>query len=150
MGIQKKLTQIVASFFGAGYLPLCPGTWASVIGVVLAWFLADTLVYWTVLFCLAGFWACRGAREAFGSKDPGAFVMDEVCGMMLAVLWLPRTLVLYAVAFILFRLFDIWKPWPISRIQASVRPWSIMGDDLLAGFFANLVLCGMLAAYVRF
>ena len=150
MGIQKKLTQIVASFFGVGYLPLCPGTWASAAGVVLAWFLADMLVYWAVLCCLAGFWACRGARETFDSKDPGAFVMDEVCGMMLSVLWLPRTLVLYAAAFVLFRLLDIWKPWPISRIQASVRPWSIMGDDLLAGVFANLLLCSFIAVSGRF
>ncbi len=145
----KKLTLAVASFLGVGYLPKCPGTWASGIAVVLAWFLPGSLVYWTICFSLAGLWACLGAREAFGADDPGAFVMDEVCGMMLAVLWLPRTLILYAVAFALFRLFDIWKPWPISRIQKSKRSWSIMGDDLLAGVFANLVLCAVLAVLVR-
>jgi len=148
--VAKKLTLAVASFFGVGYLPRCPGTWASAAAVVLAWFLGSTLIYWTVFFCIAGLWACVGAREAFGAEDPGAFVMDEVCGMMLAVLWLPRTLVLYAAAFVLFRLFDIWKPWPISKIQASKGSWSIMGDDLLAGVFANLLLSSVLAVSGKF
>lgn len=143
--MRDHLTRWVATFFGVGLLPACPGTWGSAAGLAVAYAAGDGLAIWTVFFCLAGLWACRGARRAFGSDDPGAFVMDEVCGMMLAVLWLPRTPAIYAGAFALFRLLDVRKPWLIGRIQASPHPWSIMGDDLLAGLFANLLLQAVVA-----
>ena len=65
--------------------------------------------------------------------------------MLLSVLWLPKSLPFYAAAFFLFRLFDIWKPWPIRWIQASPHATSIMWDDLLAGVFANIFIHGFLA-----
>ena len=142
----KNLSKYAASFFGIGFLPVGPGTWGSAAGAVIAWYSGEALLTISILFMAAGFWAATRAEQDFGSKDPGAFVMDEVCGMMLTVLWLPRVLWLYAAGFALFRLLDIWKPWPISKIQASTQPWSVMGDDLLAGVFANLILRGVLLA----
>ena len=89
---------------------------------------------------MLGFLVCRPSQAVFHSKDPSSFVMDEVCGMMLSVLWLPKSLLWYAVAFGLFRLLDVTKPWPIRVIQRSSHPFMIMADDLLAGVFTNLIL----------
>ena len=67
-------------------------------------------------------------------------MLDEVCGMMATVLWLPKTLPVFIAAFLLFRLLDIWKPWPISWLQDQKHPFSIMHDDLAAGLLGNLIL----------
>jgi phosphatidylglycerophosphatase A len=146
----QGLTRVVATFFGIGYLPLAPGTWASAAGAALCWYVfpEDQLPYWTLFFTAMGLWACLPSRVAFRSEDPKQFVMDEVCGVMISVLWIPMSAANYVSAFLLFRLFDVWKPWPISRLQASAHPWSIMGDDLLAGVFANLILQGFLRVHV--
>lgn len=138
--INKKIVKIIATFFGVGFIPIVPATWASVVAAVLAWFLYGGLIYWTAGFSLAGLWVCREAQEVFRSKDPKPFVTDEVCGMMLSVLWLPKNVSFYFWAFVLFRILDIWKPWPISKIDKSDRPWCIMWDDLAAGIFTNLIL----------
>ena len=137
---RRGLTTVVATFFGVGYFPIWPATLASFLGAVLAWFAYDNLLFWCVGLSLAGFWACIDARAALGADDPGPFVMDEVCGMALSVLWIPKTGVFFAAAFLLFRFFDAVKPWPISVIQNNKHSWSIMGDDLLAGVFTNLLL----------
>ena len=141
----QAVTRIIATFCGVGYIPFIPATWASAITVVLAWFLSDSwLVYIGVLFTAAGLGVCRESRTVFRSEDPKEFVMDEVCGMILSVLWLPKSIPLSIAAFALFRILDAWKPWPISRVQNSKHPWSIMGDDLLAGLFTNLILRGVI------
>ena len=137
----QNLVKMVATFFGVGFIPMIPATWASAVAAVLAWFFPESwLIVLLTVFSVAGLLICRPAQTALNSKDPKAFVMDEVCGMMLSVLWLPKSMSLYFCAFILFRVLDVWKPWPISRIQASRHPSSIMWDDLLAGVAANLIL----------
>lgn len=134
------LIKMVATVLGVGYLPLAPGTWASALAVVFAWYSTGCPICWFLGFSAVGLWACAPARKVFGKEDPSQFVMDEVCGMLLSVLWLPRTVAVYGAAFLLFRLFDVWKPGPVRSVQNSPHPWSIMLDDLLAGVFANLVL----------
>ena len=136
----KTLTKWIASFFYVGYMPVAPGTCGSLAGILWAWVFHDQLLFWTAAFCVLGFLACRPSQTIFQSKDPSRFVMDEVCGMMLSVLWLPKSLLWYVVAFLFFRLFDVVKPWPISAIQRNSHPFMIMIDDLLAGVFANLVI----------
>ncbi|OGW80582.1 MAG: hypothetical protein A3C47_01000 [Omnitrophica bacterium RIFCSPHIGHO2_02_FULL_51_18] len=136
----RTFVKVIATFFGVGFIPIVPATWASAVAVVLAWFLSGGLFYWFVAFSVAGLWACRPAVDVFQSKDPKPFVMDEVCGMMVSVLWLPKNVTVFLAAFFLFRVLDVWKPWPISRIQESKHPWSIMWDDLAAGLLANLIL----------
>ena len=83
---------------------------------------------------------CKRAEEVFNAKDPGCFVLDEVVGMMVSVLWLPKNLLLYVAGFILFRVLDVWKPGPIGWIQNTKTPHSIMWDDLAAGAVVNVVL----------
>jgi phosphatidylglycerophosphatase A len=130
----------IATFFGVGFLPLAPGTWASALALGLAWILPGPLAAWLALFCVAGFLVCRPSQKIFASADPKQFVMDEVCGMMLSVLWIPKDVRFFFLAFVFFRALDIWKPWPISRIQESTHASSILWDDLAAGLIANLIL----------
>ncbi len=99
-----------------------------------------SLVAWFLFFCVAGFWVCRASQKVFGTQDPKQFVMDEVCGMMLSVLWIPKEPGFFLIAFLLFRALDIWKPWPISKIQKNRHPSAILWDDLAAGLIANLIL----------
>ena len=138
------LVKITATFFGAGYSPWAPGTMGSLAGIMIAWFVGPSAYLYLAVFAALGFLVCPASVRVFNSTDPSMFVMDEVCGVMIAALLVPRTIAFYAGAFILFRLFDIAKPWPISIIQKSKRPSAIMWDDVLAGVFANLVLRGIL------
>ena len=100
-------------FFGLGFVGDWPGggSWASLIALLPAWFLPfNVLLALTALFSLAGLLFCRSVVREFQNEDPAWFVWDEVCGMMLSVLWAPKTFAFYALALALFRLFDIWKP----------------------------------------
>ncbi len=149
--MRKAWTRIIATFFGVGCIPLVPATWASAIATVLAWYLGEPLIYPVLaVFTISGFWACHAAKEVFESDDPKPFVMDEVCGMMLGVLWLPRNAYLYLAAFILFRILDAWKPWPISKIDESHRPSCILWDDIAAGVLTNVILQIAVRTFARF
>lgn len=136
----KNIVKVLATFFYVGFLPIAPGTWATLAGLPIAWFFNDKLIWLTIIFSLIGLVICKPAEEAFNAKDPSCFVLDEVAGMMVSVLWLPKNLILYGVAFIFFRILDISKPGPIRTIQNSGTPLSIMWDDLLAGAFVNIFL----------
>lgn len=136
-----RLVKMIGTFFYVGHLPWAPGTWGSLAGLLIAWFSPEpsrTLLL--VFMCIAGFYACPRAVAAYQAKDPSVFVMDEVCGMMLGILWLPRSVWVALVGFLLFRFFDVVKPWPISWIQKKDHPSCILWDDLLAGAFTNAVL----------
>ncbi len=132
--------KFLASFFYIGYLPVMPGTWGSATGALLAWFFNEGLVWQVTVFSLAGLFISSIAERAFDEKDPSRFVLDEVAGIMISVLWIPKKIALFVVAFILFRIFDTMKPWPISMVQKSKMPTAIMWDDLLAGLFVNILL----------
>ena len=138
--ILKGWVKLLATFFYVGYLPIAPGTWATLAGLPIAWFFNENLGWLTVIFSLVGLVICKPAKEVFNAKDPGCFVLDEVAGMMVSVLWLPKNLALYGMAFILFRLLDISKPGLIRKIQNCKASTSIMWDDLLAGAVVNVVL----------
>ena len=135
----NKLCRLISSCLYLGELP-AGGTWGSVVGWVVAWYFPTHDLSLFAALCLLGYSLSLIAEQSFGSKDPSAFVLDEVCGMMLSVLWLPKTVPIFAAAFVLFRAFDIWKPWPISLLQKMKHPFGIMHDDLAAGLFANLLL----------
>ena len=135
----KKLCRVLGSFFYLGALP-AGGTWGSAAGWTIAWIFPAKGFLLLLPFCAMGYALTLVAEESFGSRDPGAFVWDEVCGMMLSVLWLPKNLTVCAAAFALFRVLDIWKPWPISMLQKMKHPFSIMHDDLAAGFASRLEL----------
>ena len=90
----------------------------------------------------AGIWASHRVETVLGRKDPGVIVIDEVAGMMVAVLLLPRTPGVLLCAFLLFRLFDIWKPFPAREAQALRGGFGVVIDDLIAGVYALVLVMG--------
>jgi phosphatidylglycerophosphatase A len=140
-----RLRLAAATGLGLGYAPLAPGTVGSLAGlalVVACWRLGGpwAVLVGAALVTAAGLWAAGPAEARFGRRDPGVVVIDEVAGQMVALLFAspePATLVC---GFILFRIFDIWKPQPVRRAERIPGASGIMLDDLLAGVYANLIL----------
>ena len=133
----------VASVGGAGYAPIASGTLGSLVAAIALWlipFSPTALLATLVVITIVGVWAGSRVERALGAKDPGVIVIDEVAGMFLAVLFLPRTLPVLVSAFFLFRLFDIWKPYPARQIQEFHGGLGVMLDDLIAGAYALAVL----------
>jgi phosphatidylglycerophosphatase A len=150
------MSRAVATLFGAGFLRPAPGTWASAITVVLAVLayeagLALAVPLGCVLATLAGFWAVPAYLRATEGEDPSEVVIDEVAGQLLALsftvlpLWWHGVSGLaleawpgWLVPFLLFRLFDIWKPWLVGRADRMGGATGVMLDDLWAGLFAGV------------
>ena len=104
----------------------------------------SSLGLWAALAAVvgSGIWASHRVEEALGRKDPGVIVIDEVAGMMVAVLLVPRTPGVLLCAFLLFRLFDIWKPFPARESQALRGGLGVVVDDLIAGAYALVLIMG--------
>ena len=136
----KALTRIASSFFFLGYLP-AGGTWGSAAGLLVA-FLAQgpDLPLITAVLTVVGFLFCHPAQGVFGKEDPPQFVLDEVCGMLVSLAWLPLGWPVFVASFLLFRLLDIVKLWPISWLERHTGPSGIMLDDLAAGVLTNLAI----------
>ncbi len=140
-----RLARLVAGVGGIGAAPVAPGTVASLAAVLAALPLLAVghvaLLLGFVLVSACGWLACRHSGAA--DTDPGWIVIDEVAGQFLAVAALPRPgMAGAAAAFLLFRLFDILKPWPASAVDRRRDATGIMGDDVVAGGMAALVLLG--------
>ena len=139
--MKKNVSRILATFFGVGLFPVAPGTVASAVTVLGYQFLLRGLprplfvLMWAVLF-FAGAAAAAVHAVELGRPDPGRIVVDEVCGQLVAVAFLPPRWEALAVSFILFRVFDIIKPWPIRKLERIPGGWGIMADDLGAGLAA--------------
>lgn len=157
------MSRAVAIFFGVGLLRPAPGTWGSLVAVLLGWAIDaylgfPALVLAMLLATAAGFWAVgRELRDRPGD-DPSEFVIDEVAGQLLALIFvavafwwrgfegfLPYPAPVAAFAF--FRLFDIWKPWLVGRADRRHDAAGVMLDDLWAGLFAGIASVLAAAAY---
>jgi phosphatidylglycerophosphatase A len=142
---------VLASGLGAGLLPVAPGSWGSLAALPLAWAIhalwgAPGLAAGAALVFLAGWWASAAVVRAGAAKDPAWIVIDEVAGQWLALLPAPLDPVAYGLAFLLFRLFDIWKPWPVRLADRRVGGGlGVMLDDALAAAYAALTLAAALA-----
>ena len=139
----QRLAVLVATGFGAGRVPVAPGTAGSLVGLALCLALASSplgpsaIAAVTAVVCVAGFPICGYAARCLGESDPSIVVWDEVAGMMVALVAVPPGWHWWAVAFALFRALDVLKPWPIGRLDARVGGGAgIMLDDLVAGAFA--------------
>ena len=163
--------------FGVGYLPLAPGTWGSMVGVgiyllceqivsgittnlafkgwtnlhINSWIHAGNLILF-LLFCLLGIWAANRATVLFKNKDPQQAVVDEVIGQLITFLFVPFLVSWHFVlaGFILFRLFDIWKPYPIDSLQNLPAGIGVCADDILAGVYAGTCLALIYAVSFSF
>lgn len=143
-----------ASVFGVGFLNPGPGTWGSAAALPLAWAIHQLGGFWLLLFAtvivfLVGFVVVRRLTAGEAHSDPGWIVIDEVAGQWVALFPVSYGAMMmsvdvarlwpgWIVAFVLFRLFDIRKPWLVGRADRMGGPWGVMMDDVVAGIFAAL------------
>lgn len=161
----KDYLALAIATCGVGYLPLAPGTWGSLLAVLSFWlaegsllghpidtpdtispsvFLVGQLIAIGVI-TLLGIWAASRTEQILNAKDPGKVVIDEVAGQLIALLPLPLSGIGYApvmvlIAFLLFRFFDIVKPYPARKMESLRGGLGIMADDLVAGAYAAIIV----------
>jgi phosphatidylglycerophosphatase A len=142
----KLVALAIATAGGAGFAPVAPGTFGSAVGLAI-FFLTRHWPLWTQLtgvlvVSVVGIWACGEAARHFQRHDPGQAVVDEVAGQWLSCLATVAAAGTAGLvtAFVLFRAFDIVKPWPVRRFESLPSGLGIMADDLAAGVYANIVL----------
>jgi phosphatidylglycerophosphatase A len=137
---------LVATGCGIGLLPLMPGTWASLAALPCAWAIRSVggiaaLAAAVVIAFAPGWWAAARVATESGQHDPGFIVIDEIAAQWLVLLIAPLDWRWYAAAFLLFRLFDISKPWPARLVEQRVASGlGIMLDDIVAALYALLLL----------
>lgn len=122
---------------------MMPGTFGSICAVAIYYFLGGSqfqLLLFTLLMMLIGFLVCSPAEKIFSKKDAPCIVIDEVAGMLLSLLFLPFNPKLILIGFLLFRLLDTLKPYPAGKIQELKGGVAIMGDDIVAGLYTNIIL----------
>jgi len=138
------LHKLIATYFFVGYLPKAPGTWGSLFALPLAWFLNKlNLTYYVAILLFitsVGIWASYKTASELGNEDPDEVVIDEVAGILVTFLFVKPTFLSLLLGFILFRLVDITKPFPIKKIEKIPYGVGIMVDDLLAGVYTGLIL----------
>lgn len=142
--LRGKAALVLATWFGAGLVPRAPGTAGTLAGLPLVLIikcfgsLYEALVLF--VFVLLAVWAAERGYRLLGREDPPEVVIDEVAGYLLALFLLPASWLTISLGFLLFRIFDIWKPFPIKRLEAVRGGLGIVLDDLVAGIYANLVM----------
>jgi phosphatidylglycerophosphatase A len=142
VGTLRDPVHFIAFGFGAGLAPRAPGTFGSLVGLLAAWWLFELPLPWRVAVVLAvigaGIFICGESARRLNRHDDQRIVLDEIAGVLLTSLAVvERSLFAIALVFVLFRLFDIWKPWPIRDVDHSLRGGlGIMLDDLIAAFYA--------------
>ena len=145
MSAMKDPVLVLALGFGAGLSRFAPGTFGTLVAVPLFWIMQPLPILYYSLITLAlfavGIALCGAAAQKLGVHDHPGIVWDEIVGYLITMLMAPAGIVWIIAGFVLFRLFDIWKPWPIAWLDAKVSGGlGIMVDDVLAGIYAALVL----------
>ena len=144
----KFLFNLISTFFYLGRLPKAPGTWGS-IGALFVWILIpESLLFrftLLVITLIIGFIACEFSLQQIDDPDPSYIVIDEVVGLWIALLFVPKTIFFFLLGFVLFRLFDILKPSFIYSAQFLKGSLGVMLDDILAGLLVMLILWGVMA-----
>ncbi len=141
--MRRLMVYGIGTGLGAGYSPIAPGTAGSLLALILFGLLPAASVVWLLISGIVFFVGVKISTliECDKGEDPSLVVIDEIVGQWIALLFLPAyPLMVFVAAFFLFRLFDIWKPYPIDLSQKLNGGWGIMIDDVLAGIYANLVL----------
>ena len=148
------MKRLLTSCFGLGLLPIAPGTWGSlpvmlIFALLVSMSISNNYLLLVMLvLALAGSIVCVGFAPAAiartGKNDPGEVVADEFAGQAVTFMGIatitPSQMIIAAVlGFLLFRLFDIVKPWPIRKLEALPSGWGILADDLLAGVYAAII-----------
>jgi len=140
-----RVAVFIATVAYCGYFPFAPGTVGSAAGLVvylLVWWSHSPLVEVGLIVVLfaAGVWAGTTAERYFGGIDPGPIVIDEVVGMLITLAFIPVGWSGALAAFLLFRIFDVFKPFPAGRLESLHGGFGVMADDAMAAVYANLSL----------
>lgn len=153
LSLLDRLAWLYATGCGIGLAPKAPGTFGSLLGPVVVWAWQQLGRSWVecvlvvVVAVLLGVVAAGREARRFGKDDPGHVVCDEIAAFAIVFFLTPVTWVTAVLGFAWFRLFDIWKPWPIRRFERLPGGWGVMADDLVAGAFAAGALRGTLAVF---
>jgi phosphatidylglycerophosphatase A len=137
-----QLARWIATVGGLGYVPVAPGTAASLpVALAVWWFQPSDLVLLevTIAVTVVGIWAAGREEARVSAKDPGSIVVDEVAGMLIACVGNPRTLPWVLGLCVAFRVFDVLKPFGINRLQDLPGGFGVVLDDLLAGVYVSLI-----------
>jgi phosphatidylglycerophosphatase A len=147
----KRISVFIATGFGAGYLPIVPGTFGTIVGALISMLLyyffgtnfplANALLFVATL--LPAIYLAGEAEKHFGKKDASQIVIDEMSGFWLSILFHPFSFQLMIAAFLLFRFFDIVKPFPVCTIQKIRGGLGVVADDLVAAMYVNLALVAL-------
>ena len=139
----RKRVELITSFFYLGHSPFMPGTMGSLGGLIVYFIVCnnDILYAFSILFLFAlGVIFAGEAEKVYKRKDPAMIVIDEACGMLLALFCVPFNLYSVVLGFFLFRIFDILKPFPAKRLEKLTGSLGIMFDDIVAALYTNVIL----------
>ena len=146
----RRVGLFVATCGYLGYVPMIPGTVGSAVGLVVFYAVRATgstgleLGIIVLLFVL-GIWSGTEAERHFGGVDPGPIILDEVVGMLITLAFLPVNPLGAFTGFVLFRILDIFKPWPSGRFERLPGGLGVMADDGMAAIYGNLVMRGLIS-----
>lgn len=138
----------LSTWFGTGLLKPAPGTWGTLAALPFAWCIAkyygqEALIIASILIYFLGVYTSHIYSKLTNSHDASEVVIDEVAGVWLTLGFVPINISSLIIGFLLFRLFDIFKPWPIGPVDKRMPGgWGIMTDDMIAGLFAGILLYG--------
>jgi len=142
------ISRLLASFLYTGFIPKAPGTWGSLAGLIIWWFIPieDVLFQITLILLvfLLGVFVSEYIIRETGEADPQFIVIDEVAGIWLSLLLIPREWHYFLIGFILFRIFDIAKPTVVDRAQRVRDGFGVMLDDMVAGIITLTIMIGLI------
>lgn len=139
----KFLIRIISTFFYVGFFPFIPGTAGSIAGLSIYLLVKNNVVIYILtlaMLLILGFLTSGRAEQLMQKKDPSCVVIDEVCGMLLSLMFVPYDIKLVIIAFIIFRALDTLKPFPVGRLERMKGSMGIMMDDVAAGIYTNIIL----------
>jgi len=141
--VSDKLVKMFSTWFYVGDIPGAPGTAASAVGMLMALILSPNIFIYILILAVVtvlGFKASGRMEKILDRKDPGCIVIDEVAGIMIALLLLPLTPAVVITAFFLFRAFDMFKIYPVNKFEQLEGSSGVMIDDIFAGIYTNIVM----------
>ena len=143
MNLSKLAIKTISSFFYIGYLPFIPGTFGSLAGLALFYLSKNNIqthLLLVFIFIILGFLVTGKAERLLNIRDARCIVIDEVSGMLLSLIFIPYDIRLVIIAFFLFRILDAFKPYPAGSLEKLKGSIGIMGDDIVAGLYTNIIL----------
>ncbi|MFH0762715.1 MAG: phosphatidylglycerophosphatase A [Candidatus Omnitrophota bacterium] len=144
MKLSENTVKTITTFFGVGYLPFVPGTFGSLAGLFVFCLIKDNAFIYAlsiVVLLILGLSVSGAAERIFKKKDASCIVIDEVCGMLLSLAFLPYyNIKVVFIGFIIFRILDSLKPEPAGRLQGLQGGLGVVADDIIAGLYTNIVL----------